>query len=572
MDTIGILTSCIIALFILVIYLIAKKFQDKNTIRKVNLALGEEKSKLLNSYNESTELSREKRELLTKVKSLSKYIPIQDIEKKVAEINEEIIRKQQEADKSILEMKAEIEKQQKEAEKIISDSFDEADKKQKDIIKEAKIKASELIAKADKIIIDFENVAKQILEEARTNAKEIIGESYDQMKDVANYKKLSQAMKNVIEGYGDQYIIPTFSLLDELAEDYGHTEAGEELKKAREFTRSMVKLGKAATCDYVENYRKQTAINFVLDAFNGKVDTIFSNVKNDNYGTLSQKIKDAFILVNDNGQAFRNAVITEPYLLARINELKWAVVVQELRLQEREEQRVINERIREEEKARREYEKAIKESEKEEELLKKAIQKVQQDVDLANDEQKKFYENKLSELNLKLKEAEEKNQRALSMAQQTKTGHVYIISNIGSFGENVYKIGLTRRLEPLDRVRELGDASVPFAFDIHALIYNEDAPKLETELHKKFAKAQLNKVNPRKEFFKTSLKEIKAIVEELGIEAKWTLLAQAKEYRESLVIEKAFSEHTINSEEWAKKLIENIPNEEEELQEYKESL
>lgn len=65
------------------------------------------------------------------------------------------------------------------------------------------------------------------------------------------------------------------------------------------------------------------------------------------------------------------------------------------------------------------------------------------------------------------------------MAQQTKSGHVYIISNIGSFGENVYKIGMTRRLEPTDRVRELGDASVPFPFDIHAMIYSEDALNLK---------------------------------------------------------------------------------------------
>ena len=80
------------------------------------------------------------------------------------------------------------------------------------------------------------------------------------------------------------------------------------------------------------------------------------------------------------------------------------------------------------------------------------------------------------------KEAQEKKERALSMAQQTKRGHVYVISNIGSFGENVYKIGMTRRLEPTDRVKELGDASVPFQFDIHAMIYSDEAPTLENEV------------------------------------------------------------------------------------------
>ncbi|MCV5497617.1 GIY-YIG nuclease family protein, partial [Escherichia coli] len=83
---------------------------------------------------------------------------------------------------------------------------------------------------------------------------------------------------------------------------------------------------------------------------------------------------------------------------------------------------------------------------------------------LANEEQRLALEQKIAELQLKYEEAEAKNQRAISMAQQTRSGHVYIISNIGSFGEDVYKIGMTRRLEPLDRVRELGDASVPFSF------------------------------------------------------------------------------------------------------------
>jgi hypothetical protein len=86
-----------------------------------------------------------------------------------------------------------------------------------------------------------------------------------------------------------------------------------------------------------------------------------------------------------------------------------------------------------------------------------------------------------------LQEAIEKKERALSMAQQTKRGYVYVISNIGSFGENVYKIGMTRRLEPIDRVKELGDASVPFQFDVHALVYSEDAPRLESMLHKEFS-------------------------------------------------------------------------------------
>lgn len=157
-----------------------------------------------------------------------------------------------------------------------------------------------------------------------------------------------------------------------------------------------------------------------------------------------------------------------------------------------------------------------------------------------------MFEAQLADLESKLQEAEEKGQRALSMAQQTRRGHVYVISNIGSFGENVFKIGMTRRLEPLDRVKELGDASVPFSFDVHAMLYSDDAPTLEKELHRRFDRDSVNKVNPRKEFFRTSLAEIKQTVTQQGIDdVHWTMKSEAAEYRESLAIEKSRQEEIV---------------------------
>lgn len=136
------------------------------------------------------------------------------------------------------------------------------------------------------------------------------------------------------------------------------------------------------------------------------------------------------------------------------------------------------------------------------------------------------------------------------MAQQTRTGNVYIISNIGSFGEDVYKIGMTRRLDPLDRVRELGDASVPFEFDVHAMIYAEDAPALEKQLHKKFLKSQLNKINPRKEFFKLNIHDVRNYIDSIGIACKWTLAAEAKQYRETLKLEEDMKTNKQLEAEW----------------------
>ena len=132
--------------------------------------------------------------------------------------------------------------------------------------------------------------------------------------------------------------------------------------------------------------------------------------------------------------------------------------------------------------------------------------------------------------------------RELTAAQIGKIGHVYIISNVGSFGEGVYKIGQTRRPDKQERIDELGDASVPFEFDVHAWIKSENAPALEHKLHKRFLAMQVNKMNSRKEFFRVSLAEIQQEIEKLKqgddfIVTLWTEKAVATEYKESLDIE-----------------------------------
>lgn len=394
--------------------------------------------------------------------------------------------------------------------------------------------------------------AEKIIADAKAEAKEIAGNAIEAQGKAKEYEKTAMAMKRLIEGYGDEWLKPAYSLLDELADEFGYTEAGQKLKEARALSARMVKDGIAANCSYVEDYRRVTAIQFVTDAFNGKVDSILSKVKHDNYGVLEQKIKDAFQLVNKNGAAFRNAHILPAYLDARLDELKWATIAQELRKKAAEEQRELREKIREEEKARKEYERAQKEAAKEEAMLQKALEKAKAMLASAGEAQRAQYEAQLSDLEEKLRAAEEKNQRALSMAQQTKRGTVYIISNVGSFGENVYKVGMTRRLDPLDRVRELGDASVPFPFDVHAFIESDDAPALETALHHELALAQMNKVNPRKEFFRADISIIKKLVDSKGLEANWTMAAQAAEYRESIAIEERIKKDPAERSRWEK--------------------
>lgn len=405
--------------------------------------------------------------------------------------------------------------------------------------------------KAEIIEQDSRTEAERVIEYAKKHAEIIAGDALEAKNKSDLYESTIKAMRNTIEGYKDDYIIPNHAVLDELADEYSYKEAGEQLKNARKRMRDLVKNGHAAECDYVEVGRKIYAIHFAVDAFNGKVDSALSKVKHDNYGKIKQEVIDAFALVNHNGAAFRNARIRQEFLDARLDELKWAVATYELQQKEREEQRQIREQMREEERAQREMEKAIKEAEKEERMLQKALEKARQELANANDEQRQQFESQLADLEAKLQEAEAKGQRAISMAQQTRRGHVYVISNIGSFGENVFKVGLTRRLDPLERVKELGDASVPFSFDVHAMIYSEDAPALEKELHRVFDQSSVNKINPRKEFFRLPLSDIRQEIESNQDlkEVRWTMKAEAAEYRESMALLKKQHQHSVETHE-----------------------
>jgi hypothetical protein len=525
-----------VLLIVVLVGVVAWLYVRNRQLAKSRLALAADKA-TLSEQNES---------LVRDNAALAKYRPLADVERVVQQTREQLAAEAAQAQELIDDAR-------RRANDAVQVQMTHAGEEAAAIVQHARGNASIASAEAASRLGAAQRDADDIIRQAQARAEEIAGEALTAKSNLHVYRSEAIALKNKIEGYGHLYVLPAHSLLDELADAVGFTEAGEKLKAARQRTRSLVKKQRAATCDYAEANRRETAVAFVVDAFNGKVDSVLARVKADNAGTLRQEILDAHALVNLNGRAFRNARIEQEYLDSRLEELRWAAVAHELKNAEREEQRRVKEQIREEEKARREYERAMKDAAKEEETIKKAMEKVRKEVGKANEEQREHYEAQLRELMLKLQEAEQKNQRALSMAQQTKTGHVYIISNIGSFGDDVYKIGLTRRLEPLDRIKELGDASVPFEFDVHALIVSDDAPALERSLHRHFLALQINKVNPRKEFFRVPLGQIRAELEGLGIQAAWTMAAQAAEYRESMAIEKAIAENPASLEAWIKR-------------------
>ena len=272
-------------------------------------------------------------------------------------------------------------------------------------------------------------------------------------------------------------------------------------------------------------------IRLTARAFNNECEAAIANVRWNNADRTELRIEKAFEAINKLNESNR-IIIADQYLQLKLEELRLTHEYKEKIQREKEEQAEIRQQMREEAKLEQEMEQAMKEESKYQQLLEKA----QLEAEKATGAKLDALQDKIRTLSEELKQAKDKSERAKSMAEQTKSGHVYIISNIGSFGENIYKIGMTRRLDPIDRVKELGDASVPFVFDVHAMIYSKDAPDLENRLHRQFDRQRLNLVNNRKEFFNVSLDKIKNEVQMLYPDLEFIETIEAREFRESNAI------------------------------------
>jgi hypothetical protein len=279
---------------------------------------------------------------------------------------------------------------------------------------------------------------------------------------------------------------------------------------------------------------KQT-LKLMLRAFNGECDAAVAKVKYNNVQVMAERIRKAREGINKLAEV-QQCQITADYFDLKLEELHLAHEFEEKVQAEKEEQRRIREQMREEEIAQRELERAQQEAEKEEARYAAALIKARAEAEQAAGAKQEKMLVQIEELERRLAEAQANRERAIARAQMTRSGHVYVISNIGSFGIDVFKIGMTRRLDPLDRVRELGDASVPFLFDVHAIIYSDDAPALEATLHRMFNHRRVNLVNERKEFFRVSIKEIADAVHQHHGEIDIIPVAEAIEYRKTVAL------------------------------------
>lgn len=286
--------------------------------------------------------------------------------------------------------------------------------------------------------------------------------------------------------------------------------------------------------------RKMTNDNIkqIIMAFNIECDNLIAKVKYNNIQSIQKRIEKTFERLNKLNES-NQVLLTSKYLECKLSELKLVHEYQVKKQEEKEEQKRIREELREEAKLKKELEEAKKNTLKDITHFENALSKLNEQLksnNLSDEEiknlqlKKEELEKNIDNLNLSLKDIDyrQENQRA---------GYVYIISNIGAFGKDVYKIGMTRRLEPMDRIDELGDASVPFNFDVHAMIFADDAPKLENALHKAFENKKLNMVNQRREFFNVTLEEIEKVVKEnFDKTVEFKKEPEAEQFRQSLKI------------------------------------
>jgi len=273
----------------------------------------------------------------------------------------------------------------------------------------------------------------------------------------------------------------------------------------------------------------------IIRCFNAECDNVLVNLTIKNIESTRNKISRSFETLNKVFEV--DGISMDRKLLEmKLEQLNLVYTYELKRQQEKERQKAIKEQMIEEEKVRREIEREKAKLEKDQMQCNNEVKKLLSYLQKTNnDVEKQLYIDKINELELKIKDLESRKEEVLERETNARAGFVYIISNIGSFGDNVYKIGMTRRLEPMDRVKELSSASVPFEFDVHAMIFSDDAPELENMLHKKFEKFSVNKVNLRKEFFKVPLDEIeKAVLNEYNNTVDFVRVAVATEYRQTL--------------------------------------
>jgi len=349
--------------------------------------------------------------------------------------------------------------------------------------------------------------------------------------------KVYELLKKEIEIFNDQIELADVSFYEPHFDFDSSEDFKQKIKEVRDHQKILIankKAIKALSAIELGNSKAKgrqllnKQIKLSLRAFNNECDAAIANIRWNNVVQMKKRIEKSREAIDKLNESLK-IVISNAYYELKIKELLLSHEYRESKQAEKEKTLELKRLQREEQKLLKDAENANKEESKYQKLLHHAHRQAEK----AAGEKLESLKTEIDQLSLSLAKAKDNSERALSMAQKTRAGHIYIISNRGSFGEDVIKIGMTRRLDPNDRIKELGDASVPFTFDLHALIYTEDAPALEAQLHDTFDKHRVNLVNSRKEFFRVPLREVHTEIKKINEEVDFIFKAEAREYVES---------------------------------------
>ena len=388
---------------------------------------------------------------------------------------------------------------------------------------------------------DLESLKKQIAESQvefahqKVTQEQHLKEQYDKyMSEISKQKSMIlayndeinelnsniKALKKDIITFSDEILVQDFGLYEPRYSFINADAYKAELTNIRNKQKAMIKDGSAVSgsIDWQVNGSTVQGRKMIKDmqklllrAFNSECDEIISKVKYNNYDASVKKMERSFNAIAKLGVTM-SISITSIYYDLKIQELRLALEYQIQKQREKEEKAELRAQQREEARLQKEIKEQRKNIDKERKHYEQALSNINKQISSSSDENIEELNKKKEEIIQSLSDIDTKIKDIDYREANQKAGYVYIISNIGSFGEGIYKIGMTRRLNPQERVDELGDASVPFKFDVHAMIFSEDAPALEAKLHRAFEDRKLNLVNQRREFFKVSLEEIKEVV------------------------------------------------------------
>lgn len=299
----------------------------------------------------------------------------------------------------------------------------------------------------------------------------------------------------------------------------------------------------------------KTIYSLMVIALQAELQNVLYNLKYEKLDTAIDQVKsvtEKYLSIASSGNQSIAGTITKfigeiEYLFINAVKIEYNYYVK--KEQARQEQLAIREQMRQEAEERKALEAERKKVEAEESKFTSQISVLKDQLSTASSDEIDTLNHRIMELEAQLLDVVVKKEDIIK-PQNGKAGNIYIISNLGSFGDKVFKIGMTRRMNPQDRVNELGDASVPFKFDVHSFIFSDNAVALESALHERLNNQRVNKVNLRKEFFYSSVDELEALVNELDPTAEFNKTMLAEDFRQSISTDEIYtSDYSIDDQD-----------------------